>query len=157
MFKQSHGATLVAVLMIALVAVAIFVPRDPSSERSVETPAAAGDSTAASTGGPFTALQKNEVRNTIREYILENPEVVVEALASVQSQRQQSEGRRRQNAVTARADQLFKSRSDPSVGDPKATVTIVEFFDYQCPYCRRMAQQLAKLNEEDPDLRIVYK
>ena len=146
--------------MIALVAVAIFVPREPSSERSVETPAATGGGTAASAGGPFTALQKNEVRNTIREYILENPEVVVEALASVQSQRQQSAGRRRKNAVTARADQLFKSRSDPSVGsvgNPKATVTIVEFFDYQCPYCRRMAQQLAKLNKEDPDVRIVYK
>ena len=59
--------------------------------------------------------------------------------------------------LSQRADQLFKSRSDPSVGNPKATVTIVKFFDYQCPYCRRMAQQLAKLNKEDPDVRIVYK
>jgi len=157
MFKESLGATLVAVLMIALVAVAIFVPRENDGDTVAETPAAAGDNTLAAAGGPFTALQKNEVRNTIREFLVENPQVVVEALESVQSQQQQSEGRRRQNAVTARADQLFKSRSDPSVGDPTATVTIVEFFDYQCPYCRRMTQQLAELNEEDPDLRIVYK
>jgi protein-disulfide isomerase len=115
------------------------------------------DNSLSSEGGPFTALQKNEIRNTVREYLLENPQVVVEVLESIQSQQQRSEGQQVRNAVTARADQLFKSRSDPSVGDPKASVTVVEFFDYQCPYCRRMAQQLAKLNEEDPDLRVVYK
>jgi len=139
--------------MIGLVALAILVPGERSGER-ITAPA---NSTLAGDGGPFTALQKNEIRNTVREYLLENPQVVVEVLETIQSQQQRSEGRQRQNAVTARADQLFKSRSDPSVGDPKASVTIVEFFDYQCPYCRRMAQQLAKLNEEDPDLRIVYK
>lgn len=157
MFKGSLGATLVAALMVALVALAILVPGERGGEQSVERPAAADNSTLASDGGPFTALQKNEIRNTVRELLLENPQVIVDALETIQSQQQRSEGHRRQNAVTARADQLFNSRSDPSVGDPKASVTIVEFFDYQCPYCRRMAQQLAKLNEEDPDLRIVYK
>ena len=157
MFKESFGATLVAVLMIALVALAIAVPGERSSEQSVERAAVFDDSALASDGGPFTALQKNEIRNTVREYLLENPQVVVEAIEKIRSQQQRSEGQRRQNIVSARADQLFKSRSDPSVGDPKASVTIVEFFDYQCPYCRRMAQQLAKLNKEDSDLRIVYK
>ncbi|MFT5181557.1 MAG: protein-disulfide isomerase [Alphaproteobacteria bacterium] len=157
MFKGSLGATLVATLMVALVALAILVPGERGGEQSVEQPAAADNSTLASGGGPFTALQKNEIRNTVRELLLENPQVIVDALETIQSQQQRSEGQRRQNAVTARADQLFNSRSDPSVGDPKASVTIVEFFDYQCPYCRRMAQQLAKLNEEDHDLRIVYK
>ncbi|MCZ6510351.1 MAG: DsbA family protein [Alphaproteobacteria bacterium] len=157
MFKESFGATLVAVLMAALVAVAILVPGEGGNVQSLDPLSASNDSPLASDGGPFTALQKNEIRNTVREYLLENPQVVVEALESLQEQQQQSEGRRRQNAVTARADQLFRTRSDPSVGDPKASVTIVEFFDYQCPYCRRMAQQLAKLNAEDPDLRIVYK
>ena len=156
MFKGSFGATLVAVLMAALVALAILVPGERGGQQSADQ-AASDDSTLASDSGPFSALQKNEIRNTVRELLLENPQVIVEALETIQSQQQRTEGQRRQNAVTARADQLFSSRSDPSVGDPKATVTIVEFFDYQCPYCRRMAQQLAKLNEEDPDLRIVYK
>lgn len=157
MFKESLGAVLVAVLMIALVALAILMPGERSSEHSVERAAVSDASALTGDGGPFTALQKNEIRNTVREYLLENPQVVIEAIEKIRSQQQRSEGRQRQNAVTARADQLFNSRSDPSVGDPKASVTIVEFFDYQCPYCRRMAQQLAKLNKEDPDLRIVYK
>ena len=157
MSKESYGAILVAVLMIALVALAIVFPGNRSGLPSLSggnTPPAAG---IAGDGGPFTALQKNDIRNTVREYILENPQVIVEALEAIQSQQRHSESRQRQNAVAARADQLFRSRSDPSVGDPKATVTIVEFFDYQCPYCRRMAQQLSELNKEDPDLRIVYK
>ena len=157
MFKESLGATLVAVLMIVLVALAILVPGERGGEPAVSRSSGAETSTLAGDGGPFTALQKNDIRNTVREYILENPQVIVEALDAVQSQQQRSEGRRRQSAVVARADQLYRSRSDPSVGDPKATVTIVEFFDYQCPYCRRMAQQLAELNKDDPDLRIVYK
>lgn len=157
MFKESLGATLVAVLMVALVALAILAPGERRGGQSGERAALSGDSALTGDGGPFTALQKNEIRNTVREFLSENPQVVVEALEKIQSQQQRSEGQRRQNAVTARADQLFNSRSDPSVGDPKASVTIVEFFDYQCPYCRRMAEQLAELNEEDPDLRIVYK
>ena len=157
MSKESMGATLVAVLMVALVAVAILVPNERDGEQTASRNAGSDGSTPAGDGGPFTALQKNEIRNTVREYLLENPQVVVEVLETLQTEQQRSEGQRRQNAVTARADQLYKSRSDPSVGDPKASVTIVEFFDYQCPYCRRMAQQLAELNKEDPDLRIVYK
>ncbi len=159
MLKESLGATLVAVLMVAVVVLAILVPTERrGSERLTDRPqAASGDSTLTSDGGPFTALQKNDIRNTVREYLLENPEVVVEALETLQARQQQHQGRQRQNAVVARADQLFRSRSDPSVGNPQASVTIVEFFDYQCPYCRRMAQQLSKLVEEDPDLRIVYK
>lgn len=157
MFKESLGATLVAVLMIALVALAILVPGERRGDTTVSRSSGSETSTLASEGGPFTALQKNDIRNTVREYILENPQVIVEALETIQSQQRHSDGRRQQSAVVARADQLFRSRSDPSVGDPKATVTVVEFFDYQCPYCRRMAQQLAELNKEDPDLRIVYK
>jgi len=154
MVKESLGATLVAVLMVALVALAILAPGERGGERASQQ---SGDSALAAGDGPFSALQKNEIRNTVREYLQENPQVVLEAIEKIRSQQQRSEGRQRQNAVTARADQLFNSRSDPSVGDPKASVTIVEFFDYQCPYCRRMSQQLAKLNQEDPDLRIVYK
>lgn len=157
MFKASLGATVVALLMIALVAVAILLPNERRTGGEADRPATADTDTLASAGDPFTALQKNEIRNTVREYILENPEVIAEALEELRSQQQSSQNRRQQSAVTARADQLFNSRSDPSVGNPKASVTIVEFFDYQCPYCRRMAQQLAELNKEDPDLRIVYK
>lgn len=158
MFKESLGATLVAALMVALVALAILVPLEGATVQSITQPATAStERSLASEGGPFTALQKNDIRNTVREYLLENPQVIVEALETLQAREEHSEGQRQQNAVTARADQLFRSRSDPSAGDPKATVTIVEFFDYQCPYCRRMAQQLAELVEEDPDLRIVYK
>lgn len=54
-------------------------------------------------------------------------------------------------------DQLVNSRRDPFIGNPDASVTVVEFFDYQCPYCKRMAQDLAEIAAEDPDVKIVFK
>jgi protein-disulfide isomerase len=54
-------------------------------------------------------------------------------------------------------EQLVNSRRDPFIGNPDASVTVVEFFDYQCPYCKRMAQDLAKIAAEDPDVKIIFK
>lgn len=156
--KESLGAALVAILMIGLVAIAILMPAEPGGRQDIDLSSSPSGSLLGDTGGPFTALEKNDIRNTIREYLLENPQVIVEALDLLQAQQQGSKSRRSEkNIVAARRDQLINSRGDPSVGNPNASVTLVEFFDYQCPYCRRMAQQLAELNRADPDLRIVYK
>ena len=97
MFKGSFGATLVAAVMVALVAVAILAPveRGAKQRRS----ATAAEAALTGEGGPFTALQKNEIRNTVRELLRENPQIVVDALEVIQSQLQRSEGQRRQNAV----------------------------------------------------------
>ena len=54
-------------------------------------------------------------------------------------------------------EQLVNTRRDPFIGNPDASVTVVEFFDYQCPYCKRMAQDLAKIATEDPDVKIIFK
>ncbi len=69
MFKVSLGANLVAVPMIGLVALAILVPSERNSEHSAKRAAAPANRTLASGGGPFTALQKNEICNTVREYL----------------------------------------------------------------------------------------
>jgi protein-disulfide isomerase len=93
----------------------------------------------------------------VREYLLENPTVIVEALEALQARQQQTEQQQSRGALSAHSDRLLNSRQDPSIGNPNASVTVVEFFDYQCPYCKRMAEDLVKLTEEDPDLRIVFK
>lgn len=135
--KVSFGTALVTVFMTALVALAIFVPVERGGGQSDGLSTELAEFTLPGTNGPYSALEKNDIPNTDREKLSQNQRV--------------------RNIIADRRDQLINARGDPSVGDPKATVTIVEFFDYQCPYCRRMAQQLAELNEADPDLRIVYK
>ncbi len=146
---DSRGAVLVAVLMAAAVALAIMFPnvdRD-SGPIVTETPVASS----------FSDQQKSEVRNTVREYLLENPDVIVEALEVLQARQQRAERQQSSGALADHRDALENSRRDPFIGNPEASVTVVEFFDYQCPYCKRMAQDLVALAAEDSDLRIVFK
>src|SRR3546814_9601906 len=60
-------------------------------------------------------------------------------------------------AIAALADQLTGDPRDPVIGNPQGDVTLVEFFDYRCPYCKRMTETLAQAIEEDPGLRVVMK
>ena len=116
-----------------------------------------------STGAPaqsrsdFTPLEEQAVRRIVRQYILENPEVVLEALEILQRRQQQAEVSRSRNAISSLEAELFRTPTDPFLGKPDAKITIVEFFDYHCPYCKRMAGQLAKFVADNPDVRLVYK
>lgn len=62
-----------------------------------------------------------------------------------------------QGAIEANRAQLVNSRQSPTVGNPKGSVTLIEFFDYQCVHCRRLAPSIAALVDKDPNLRVVYK
>ncbi|MDA0786790.1 MAG: DsbA family protein [Proteobacteria bacterium] len=155
--SESRGAVLVALVMAAIVALAIIFPA--LSEKPVqivtESPGPAGS--AAPSTATFTALQKNDIRNTVREYLLDNPQVIVEAIEALQAQQQAGQQQQNHGAIAANREQLFNTRHDPFIGNPDASVTIVEFFDYQCPYCKQMAQDLVDIAAEDPDVKIVFK
>ena len=148
--SESRGAVLVALVMAAVVALAIVFPSASEQPAQLVTESSAGNT-------PFSALQKNDIRNTVREYLLNNPEVIVEALEALQTQQQNSQQQQNNGAIAANMEQLVGSRRDPFIGNPDASVTIVEFFDYQCPYCKRMAPELAKIVAEDPDVKIIFK
>lgn len=151
--SDSRGAVLAALVMAVIVALAIVFPAGPRQSAPIVT-----ESPVPSTGNaPFSSLQKNDIRNTVREYLLENPQIIIEALGILQAQQQQSQQRHNSGAIAANMDQLVNSRRDPFIGNPDASVTVVEFFDYQCPYCKRMAQDLAEIAAEDPDVKIVFK
>ena len=150
---ESRGAIFVAVLIAALVALAIVFPQFGQQDGPIVTEIPRTGTVTTS----FSDIQKNDIRNTVREYLLENPTVIVEALEALQARQQQTEQQQSRGALSAHSDRLLNSRQDPSIGNPNASVTVVEFFDYQCPYCKHMAEDLVKLTEEDPDLRIVFK
>jgi len=155
--SESRGAVLVALVMAAVVAFAIVFPTISKQPAQLVTETSTPTRVATSSNAPFSALQKNDIRNTVREYLLDNPEVIVEALEALQAQQQHSQQQQHSGAIAANMEQLVGSRRDPFIGNPDASVTIVEFFDYQCPYCKRMAQDLAKIAAEDPDVKIIFK
>lgn len=105
----------------------------------------------------FTPLQQEQIRGIMREYLLENPEVIYEAIQILQ-QRQQAEQKDRQRlALSDQHDQLFNSPTDPTFGGDNADVIVVEFFDYKCQFCKKTWPTLAKLLDEDRGVRLVYK
>lgn len=136
---------------IALLAVFIAGLALPAAALAQQAPAARPQPPA------FTAEQREEMQQIIREYLLEHPEAVLEALTTLQKREQQAQQDKQKFTVASSKSQLFASPEDGTIGNPKARTVIVEFFDYRCPYCKGIAANLRKLVDEDKDLRIVLK
>ncbi|MGF1591645.1 MAG: DsbA family protein [Kiloniellaceae bacterium] len=93
----------------------------------------------------------------LRRYILDNPEVVVQALQSYEQRQQALQADRLRATLVAEAAALNDDPDAPVIGNPEGDITVVEFFDYRCPYCKRATATLAQLLQEDSDLRLVMK
>ena len=93
----------------------------------------------------------------MREYLLANPELLLEVQQALDA-KQKEEQRVAQKAIIKDAkDKIFKSAHDGIVGNPDGKITIVEFFDYNCGYCKRAVEDMQALTAADPDLRFVLK
>jgi protein-disulfide isomerase len=97
------------------------------------------------------------IEEIIREYIQSHPEIIEDALRTLQVRRREAEQQRARDAVQANRDKLLGDASSPAGGNPQGDVTVVEFFDYRCGYCKRVAPTVKKLLEDDPNVRVVYK
>jgi protein-disulfide isomerase len=111
--------------------------------------------TAALAAAPAMADERTaeEVKRLALEAILENPEIVMEAVGILQQQEDAARQDAARSAVTAERQALLADA--PVLGDPSGDVAVVEFFDYNCPYCRRAKPVLSELMAEDPGVRIV--
>lgn len=93
----------------------------------------------------------------VRAYLLSHPEVIMEALQVLEARRTAAEAEATKKTIGERHDELFNDPQTPTGGNPSGDATLVEFFDYNCPYCKRVAPTVTALTEDDPDLRLVYK
>jgi protein-disulfide isomerase len=105
----------------------------------------------------FTSEQKAEIGKIVKEYLLANPEVIKETIELLDSREKAAEASAREKTLTKEADKLFNSPNQAVVGNPDGDVTLVEFFDYNCGYCKQSLANVAKLIEVDPKLRVVLK
>ncbi len=100
--------------------------------------------------------QQKQVEKIVHDYLVNNPEVLMEASQALQQKQQQTAQQQAKNAISANAKQLF-SETLAIAGNPKGNVTLVEFFDYQCIHCKKMSPVISDLVKKDSSLRIVYK
>ena len=81
----------------------------------------------------------------------------MEALQSLDARQREAEAAEAKAVLASRADDIFRDKQSPVGGNVEGNVTMVEFFDYNCPYCRQVAPIMAQAVADDPQLRIVYK
>lgn len=107
-----------------------------------------------------TPAQKNQIEGVVHSYLVQNPEVVVESLQAYQQKQMQQVKKnmeKTQEVATKFAGDLFNNATDPTAGNPKGTVTVVEFFDYQCPHCVDMEPTISGVIKGNSNLRVVFK
>lgn len=104
------------------------------------------------------AVSRTEVEEIVRDYLLENPEVIEEALIILDARQKAEEEREAREALEANRDALYSNGADYSIGPDDAEVTVVEFFDYRCGYCKRSIDYVAGLPANyDGRVRVVFK
>ena len=102
-------------------------------------------------------LDKSEIEKIVRDYLLENPEVIAEALTELERREKAAEAAARQQVLSDSSDILFNSTRQVVLGNPEGTIQLIEFFDYNCGYCKRAYGDMAKLIEEEPELKVILK
>lgn len=101
--------------------------------------------------------QKKEMGAFIREYLIANPEIMLEVQDSLEKKQQEARIAQAANGISANRDALFSSPSDITLGNPNGDVTIVEFFDYNCGYCKRALSDMDELLKADGKVRFILK
>lgn len=105
----------------------------------------------------FDDRERKAIESIVTDYLLENPEIILRALQVLEERKQAAKAAQEKSALAANRNVLEQDPNSPVAGNPKGDVTVVEFFDYRCPYCKRVGPVVQRLRKEDANIRIVYK
>lgn len=105
----------------------------------------------------LTEAERATLHSEIRAYLLENPEVIMEAVAVLEERQAQGQAQADVDLVRANSDAIFNDGHSWVGGNPEGDITLVEFMDYRCGYCRRAVDEVNGLLEEDGDIRFIVK
>jgi len=101
--------------------------------------------------------QRQAIEGIIRDYLRKNPEVLLDALQAAEDKMKGEAHDKASAVLNARRHEVFDDPDAPVAGNPQGNASLVEFFDYRCPYCKQVVPSLEALLAEDRQLRLVYK
>jgi protein-disulfide isomerase len=136
----------VAALLASLLLSAAFLVTGPMRPEKV----------AADSSG-FSDAQKRGIEQVVKDYLLKNPEVLVEVQGALEQKMAKEEAERTKQLVAENAKEIYRHPDAPVAGNPKGDITVVEFFDYNCGYCKRGFHNIRELIEKDGNVRVVFK
>ena len=146
----THAGTVTAAALLTLGILGLALALSPA----ISGPAAAQEQ---SRPGGFDPGQVEGIEQIVRDYLLAHPEVLIQSLTEFQQRQKVAEKQRQQQTVIASRAALTQDPDTPVMGNPEGDVAIVEFFDYKCPYCKRVAGTLKDVVAADGKIRLVMK
>ena len=102
-------------------------------------------------------MNEKELGDFIYNYLMENPGVIIEAVEKYRENQEAEEAKLYEKKLSENKDAIYSDTSSPTVGNPDADITIVEFFDYNCGYCKKALQDIQTLLKEDNNIKVVFK
>ncbi len=105
----------------------------------------------------FTSTQKTAIEQIVRNYLIQHPEVLVEASQALQNQQANQQESQSIKAIAANKKALFNDPNTPTAGNPNGDVYLVEFFDYQCGHCRAMSDVIKKVMAQNKNVKVFFK
>lgn len=105
----------------------------------------------------LSGKQRQEIEKIIHQYIMDNPKVILDAVARLQATEESAKEEQVKATLTSSRDLLLNDPDTPIGGNPNGDVTVVEFFDYRCGYCKKVYPSLKKVVNTDKNVRYVFK
>ncbi|MCC6918103.1 MAG: thioredoxin domain-containing protein [Alphaproteobacteria bacterium] len=103
------------------------------------------------------AMDRPEVEKIVREYLLANPEILNEMIAELQKREEASSAKQAKDGIASNHDAIYNDGYSYVAGNPNGDVTLVEFFDYHCGYCKKVRPEVVQLLKDDSGVRLVLK
>ena len=105
----------------------------------------------------FSEPEKKEIGEVVRQYLLEHPEILIEMSQKLERKQREEKAAKASEALKAHGKALFSGEGDLVIGNPNGKVAMVEFFDYNCGFCKRSLPDVIKLKDSNSDLKIIIK
>ena len=114
-------------------------------------------STDGAKAGAFNPDQTKAIEQIVKDYLLKNPEILIEVGKELEKRQTAMQAVEHQRVIVEKKASIFAAPTDFVMGNPKGDITVVEFFDYNCGWCKRAVDELTKLTTADPKVRVVMK
>ena len=122
---------------------------DPSAHAETITPTAGGSA--------FSDEQKKALGEIIKDYLVKNPEVMIEVQNALDEKVEKLQSAKLKSFMAENGKTIYRSPNSSVAGDPDGDITVVEFFDFNCGYCKRGLPEVQKLIQDDKKVRVVFK
>jgi len=144
-------------IAIPIAAMVLLSPFAAAQTPSAQTPAAPPPAAQTLTTQTFSADQRHEIEGIIKSYLVAHPEVLQDAMDALDKQQKQADAAKARETIKNNNATIFNSPHQVVLGNPQGNVTVVEFFDYNCAFCKRALPDMLTLLKTDPNLKFVLK